>query len=88
VWSCGANDNAALGRLTTNVPDPNNEGLFLDIDEVTSWPQTIQALVDQNFRAVLVAAGDSISATVSDNGDLRVWGTFRVSLPLSLALCS
>ncbi|KAF7770328.1 hypothetical protein Agabi119p4_6302 [Agaricus bisporus var. burnettii] len=77
VWSCGANDDAALGRITTNVPNPDKEGLFLDIDELTSWPRPIQTLVDQNFRAVVVAAGDSIGAAVSDEGELRVWGTYR-----------
>ncbi|EKM80007.1 hypothetical protein AGABI1DRAFT_72781 [Agaricus bisporus var. burnettii JB137-S8] len=77
VWSCGANDNAALGRITTDVPDPDNEGSFLDVDDLTSWPRPLQTLVDEHFRAVLVAAGDSIGAVVSDQGELRVWGTFR-----------
>lgn len=88
MWSCGAIDNAALGRITTNVPDPDNEGSFLDVDELTSWPRPIQALVDQNFRAVVIAAGDSIGAAVSDNGDLRIWGTFRASPSSLLAPCS
>ncbi|KAF5363508.1 hypothetical protein D9756_000340 [Leucocoprinus leucothites] len=77
VWSCGVNDNAALGRITTNVPDPNNEGSFLDIDELTSWPKPVQALVDENFRTVRIAAGDNVGAAVSDKGEFRLWGTFR-----------
>lgn len=42
------------------------------------------------FRAVRVAAGDSVSLAISDRGELRAWGSFRVSflfvsfLPLSL----
>ncbi|KAJ3568831.1 hypothetical protein NP233_g5451 [Leucocoprinus birnbaumii] len=77
VWSCGVNDDAALGRVTNNVPDPNNEGSFLSIDELTSWPWPVQSLVDENFRTVRIAAGDSIGAAVSDKGEFRVWGTFR-----------
>jgi regulator of chromosome condensation len=87
VWSCGVNDNAALGRITTNVPDPNSEGAFLDIDELTSWPQPIQALVDENFRAVRIVAGDNIGAAVSDEGEFRVWGTFRVGSCLTRVDC-
>lgn len=80
VWSCGVNDDAALGRITRDVPDPNNPGSFLDIDDLTSLPHPIQTLVDEKFRAVRVAAGDSVSAAISAEGDLRVWGSFRVSL--------
>jgi regulator of chromosome condensation len=78
VWSCGLNDDAALGRVTDKVPDPNNSGAFLDVDELTSYPHPIQSLVDENFRATQVVAGDSICAAVNNKGDLRVWGTFRV----------
>lgn len=83
VWSCGLNDDAALGRITDQVPDPNKPGSFLDIDELTSVPHPLQSLIDENFRAVQVVAGDSICAAVSDQGDLRVWGSFRVSHPLN-----
>lgn len=31
------------------------------------------------FRAVQVDAGDSISVALSDDGQLRAWGSFRVS---------
>jgi regulator of chromosome condensation len=79
VWSCGVNDNAALGRITTDVPDPSEEGSFLDIDELTSWPRPVQALVHEDFRTVRIAAGDNIGAAISDKGEFRVWGTFRVT---------
>lgn len=72
------NDDAALGRVTQNVPDPSNPNTFLDIDELTSIPHSLQSLVDEKFRAVQVAAGDSICAALSVEGDLRVWGSFRV----------
>ena len=77
MWSCGANDNAALGRETTGVPDPK-KGETLDEDYLTSNPFPIQSLVDEGFRAARVAAGDSIAAAISAKGELRVWGTFRV----------
>lgn len=80
MWSCGTNDDAALGRVTQNVPDPQDPGNYLDIDLLTSIPHPIKALVDEEFRAVQVAAGDSISAAVSSEGELRVWGSFRVRL--------
>ncbi|OBZ67722.1 Protein pim1 [Grifola frondosa] len=81
VWSCGANDNAALGRVTITIPDPKNDKESIEVDEKTSIPNTlpvpIQSLVDEGFRAIQVVAGDSVSAAISDKGELRVWGTFR-----------
>ncbi|GLB34025.1 putative RCC1 domain-containing protein [Lyophyllum shimeji] len=77
VWTCGVNDDAALGRITQNVPDPENPGSFLDVDELTSIPHPLKSLVGQDFRAVQVASGDSICAALSKDGDLRVWGSFR-----------
>ncbi|KAF9816333.1 hypothetical protein IEO21_04198 [Rhodonia placenta] len=77
VWSCGVNDDAALGRVTTDVPNPEKEGEFLDVDTLTAEPNPLQSLVDENFRAVRIAAGDTISAAISSQGDLRVWGSFR-----------
>ncbi|KAJ4479292.1 regulator of chromosome condensation 1/beta-lactamase-inhibitor protein II [Lentinula aciculospora] len=79
IWSCGINDDAALGRITQNVPDPKNPGSFLDIDELTSVPHPLQTLVYEGFRAVKIATGDSICAAVNDKGELRVWGSFRVN---------
>lgn len=78
IWSCGTNDDAALGRITAEVPDPDKPGEFLDADALTATPHPIQALIDENFRAVRIAAGDSISAAISTAGDLRAWGHFRV----------
>lgn len=77
VRSWGINDNAALGRNTAKIPDPENAGGFLPADEYETWPFVIEALVKENFRAVKVAAGDSVSVAVSDKGDVRAWGSFR-----------
>ena len=43
-------------------------------------PGVVQALVDCDFRAVKVAAGDSVSMALSDEGRVKYWGSFRVSL--------
>ncbi|KAA1478132.1 RCC1/BLIP-II [Dentipellis sp. KUC8613] len=79
IWSCGVNDDAALGRETKDIPNPDKPGEFLDIDELTAVPHPLTTLVEENFRAVKVAAGDSISAAISDEGKLRVWGSFRAN---------
>ncbi|KAH9988058.1 regulator of chromosome condensation 1/beta-lactamase-inhibitor protein II [Russula vinacea] len=69
VWSCGVNDDAALGRITKDVPDPDNPGHFLNVDLLTTFPHPLQTLVDDSFRALKVAAGDSISAAIGTEGD-------------------
>lgn len=78
IWTCGVNDDAALGRITQDVPDPNSPNTFLSVDDLCSYPHPLQTLVDEGFRAVKAVAGDSICAAVSDKGELRVWGSFRV----------
>ncbi|KDQ64404.1 hypothetical protein JAAARDRAFT_145054 [Jaapia argillacea MUCL 33604] len=75
VWSCGVNDEGALGRLTQNNPDKPDE--VVDLDQLTSTPYPLQSLIDENFRAVKIAAGDNVCAAISSNGELRVWGSFR-----------
>ncbi|KAL0578963.1 hypothetical protein V5O48_003055 [Marasmius crinis-equi] len=70
VWSSGVNDDAALGRITENVRDTDEDALSCSFNP-------IQSLVDAGFRAVQIAAGDNIGAAVGSNGELRIWGTFR-----------
>jgi regulator of chromosome condensation len=41
-------------------------------------PHVIKRLETEKFRAVRIAAGDNIGASISDTGSLRVWGTFKV----------
>jgi alpha-tubulin suppressor-like RCC1 family protein len=74
------NDNGALGRQTSKVVDPANPERILRSDELESNPTLLQTLVDENFRAVHVAAGDSISIAIGDTGEIRAWGSFRASL--------
>jgi hypothetical protein len=53
------------------------------------FPRPLESLVDEGFRAVKVAAGDSISAAIGTEGGLRVWGSFRVGfLPIFLSALS
>lgn len=77
------NDDAALGRITKDVPDLDNPGQCLNADLLMTFPHRLQTLVDDGFRALKVAAGDSISAAIGTAGELRVWGSFRVSVPLN-----
>lgn len=42
-------------------------------------PALVQSLHDEGFRAIKVAAGDSVSVALGIKGELRVWGSFRVS---------
>lgn len=82
VWSWGINDNASLGRPTINVTDPDKSDQILEQEILESQPMVVQELVDQSFRAVDVVAGDSVSVALGSHGDLRVWGSFRVSVIL------
>ncbi|KAG9035920.1 hypothetical protein FRB95_010323 [Tulasnella sp. JGI-2019a] len=75
VWSWGINDGAALGRVTAGKTDPTT-GEIIDADVFESTPGLVD-LVD--FRAVSVAAGDSVGLALSDKGELRIWGSFRSS---------
>ena len=84
VWSWGINDNAALGRPTAGVPDPDHPEETLEPEILETQPMVVQTLVDENFRAVDVSAGDSVSVALGEDGELRAWGSFRVSLHLPL----
>ncbi|KAF9000352.1 RCC1/BLIP-II [Hymenopellis radicata] len=65
VWVSGSNDDAALG-----LPEES---------DILYTPERVQALLDENFRAVRIAAGSTVSAAISSEGELRVWGTFKDS---------
>jgi regulator of chromosome condensation len=80
VWSWGVNDDSALGRQTEGVVDA--DGKPMDMEELAATPHIIDALREQNFRAVAVQAGDCIGVALSDQGELRIWGTFRVGFSI------
>ncbi|WVF67604.1 hypothetical protein IAT40_002362 [Kwoniella sp. CBS 6097] len=77
VRSWGINDNAALGRKTSDVPDPANPGSVIPNEDLETLPLVVESLEKEGFRAVQVAAGDSVSIALSDKGELRAWGSFR-----------
>lgn len=85
VWSWGINDNASLGRPTVGVPDPDDSNEILEAEILETQPLVVQTLVDEEFRAVEVAAGDSVSVALGSEGQLRVWGSFRVRLDIFLS---
>lgn len=49
-------------------------------EDLESYPFVIDSLEEEGFRAVQVEAGDSVSVAVSDRGEIRAWGSFRVCL--------
>ncbi|GAA5937805.1 RCC1 domain-containing protein [Sporobolomyces koalae] len=72
VWSWGINDNAALGRSTSKPG--------IDSEELEANPFEVEGLTGPNeheFKAVRVAAGDSVSLAVSEQGQVKAWGSFR-----------
>ncbi|KAJ1300389.1 hypothetical protein OPQ81_005208 [Rhizoctonia solani] len=79
VWSWGINDNAALGRPTVNVTHPDRPNEVIEAEVLETEPMVVKTLVDEDFRAVDVCAGDSISVALGEGGALRVWGSFRSS---------
>ena len=78
------NDNAELGRSTVAKVTGMTS---VQVDAFTGDPfylaVPIRSLVDESFRAVEVAMGDCIGAVLSDKGQIRVWGTYRVSVQYS-----
>ena len=80
IWTFGAYDNAELGRKTIEKVDGSKS---VEVDEATSipfyLPVPIQCLIDEGFRAVNVVLGDCIGVALGIDGQLRAWGTYRVS---------
>lgn len=46
----------------------------------------VDALLDEDFQAVEVTAGDSISVALDKDGQLRAWGSFRVRLLIATSI--
>ncbi|KAJ7167471.1 regulator of chromosome condensation 1/beta-lactamase-inhibitor protein II [Mycena filopes] len=53
------------------IPDPDGT--------LTNVPHPLKSLVEEKFRAVRVATGDSICVALDNNGEIRVWGSFRAN---------
>lgn len=93
LWSWGINDNAALGRLTDREEDVETEVFETEPMPVEGLGPQGRGILSgskqlgggkegevQKFRATRIAAGDSVSVALSDDGQVRVWGSFRVSI--------
>lgn len=60
-------------------PDPEDPTKTIDSDIAESTPTILKTLVDEEFRAVSVAAGNNVSIALGSDGRLKAWGSFRVS---------
>lgn len=59
--------------------DPNDPSATIPNEDLETYPYVVETLEKEGLRAVKVAAGDSVSVALSDKGEIRVWGSFRVS---------
>ena len=67
-----------------DVKNPSDPDSTIPNEDLESYPYIVETLSKEGFRAVQVDAGDSVSVAVSDRGELRVWGSFRVGHQSSL----
>lgn len=58
---------------------PENPDKTIEPETLETSPALVQSLYDEGFRAIKVVAGDSVSVALGIKGELRVWGSFRVS---------
>ncbi|OLL22852.1 Protein pim1 [Neolecta irregularis DAH-3] len=91
IYTWGVNDQGALGRDTRwEVPPPkatvNGDADADDSEEDENEPinprESVPGVVvelPQDVNVVSVACGDSITAAITDEGELYTWGTFRCS---------
>lgn len=75
VWSCGNNDNYALGRETESAKYGRSP--HLSFDELVSTPHIVPGL--RYHKISSICAGNELSAAISVAGELFVWGAVRVS---------
>ncbi|KAI8989064.1 regulator of chromosome condensation 1/beta-lactamase-inhibitor protein II [Trametes punicea] len=74
---------AGLGTIAAGafhslmVSEDGSVWSFGSNETATLVPGRIQSLLDEDFRAVRVVAGDCVSAALSDKGELRAWGLYR-----------
>jgi regulator of chromosome condensation len=86
VWSWGVNDDAALGRQTDEVPDPDEPSQVIDPFILEAQPMIVPVLAKTRFRTVQVAAGDSVSVFLNSEGEIYACGRFRVCFCLAHVL--
>ena len=71
-----------------NVRDPDAPAQFVDTCILESQPFLVQDLVQSQFRAVRIAAGDNVSIVLNHEGSIRAWGGFRVSRNCEITECA
>lgn len=76
ILTWGVNDLGALGRATNVEEDEDDE---FNPAESTPGPIDVSGL-DPNIRWAQVAASDNASFTLTEDGRVYGWGTFRVSI--------
>lgn len=90
VLTWGVNDDKALGRETNwegdDDDDDDDDDAGLDPQESTPAEVDFSSL-DKKPNFVQVAATNSASFALTDDGDVYGWGTFRVRAFLSLSCC-
>jgi regulator of chromosome condensation len=89
IYTWGVNDNGALGRDTMwrapeveidDVEEEDNKD-DMGMNPLESTPEAIPAdAFDEGVIFVQVAATDSASFALTDDGQVYGWGTFRVSI--------
>lgn len=93
VLSWGVNDNGALGRSTAwegglrDVKDESDNDSDDEDDSGLNPHESTPGHVDFSAKVNIVklAAGDSISLALTDDGRVYGWGTFRVRCSFSMA---
>ena len=97
IFTWGVNDQGALGRSTAweggyeDIDGNKSDSDSNDDSALNPYESTPTAIPSQSFPEgtifVEVAAGDSSSFALTDDGHVYGWGTFRVSRLRSSFLC-
>lgn len=75
VYTCGCNDDCALGR---DCFEDNGKTKRVDDQDFFLRPvEYIKNYAEQHGKVVQVSAGDSHTAALTQRGSVLVWGTFR-----------
>lgn len=81
ILTWGVNDQGALGRDTTwEGPDSADDDVGFDLNPKESTPMPVDmSELDYAVTWTQVAASDSASFALTEDGQVYGWGTFRVS---------
>ena len=81
VWSWGINDNAVLSfhQSCAAGAGSRQSPRILEAEVLKTQPMVVQTLVVENFHAMDISAGNSVSVALGHEGDLQAWGSFPSS---------